>query len=148
MAPRRHGDMAITESTAFSEWYWRTELGAVLGNGSGWSHFNIGAFQIPWRGQAIADMTLDFGWAGPNTYQQVASYFGYGSPAPNSATQTNRLASNNFGDFYGTLPVLGIWNELAANQVVNITLSCYVGGGGPNVTISRIAGSVRMLPNA
>jgi hypothetical protein len=140
--------MAVTENAPYFEQWWRWEPGYVLGNNSGWNYYNIGSFTMPWKGQAIADLTVNFDWDGTNGYQQVTTSLAWTNPVPTQNTQLNRLASNLGGRFRGYLPQLARWENLAANQTVALTLGVFVGGGGWNVTFYRVAGSVRASPAA
>jgi hypothetical protein len=139
--PRRHGDMQVNEEVGYYAQWWRTELGAVQGNSSGWAVTNLGTITMPWAGQAIAELHLLAQWSG---HQQLTCYV-TGAPAAAQYSYITRLGANQYSDMIVTVPLLARW-DLAAGQSVAVQLQTYVGGGGSNVTLHRVGGEVRGTP--
>ena len=144
---RMHGSVPIGEEASFIEQGWRNEFGWYIGNGVS-ADYHLGYFAIPasW-GSAIvnAEFALNFGWEPVDSAQYIATSLATSAPAPTNYTAFGRTGSNSRGIFRGTLPIFARWAVTGVTQI-QVVLRVTIGGGGVDVGLYRVAGSIRAFP--
>jgi hypothetical protein len=139
----RFGDVPLNTNVPFVEIPWLVNPNANQAPNTSVSYY-MADFTIPWQGHIIFQLTCLFLMQPANIHDQVNIDLGASSPPPNWLNPTTvRLAKNNVGNIWTSLPIMAAWSNIAANTTIRMYTRVYSGNAPMTFTVSTMMGSIR-----